>query len=122
MATRGVQSVEVVDQALHVLTNPVEIEWEGARYHLGCYRLVLDLDGDVRIESVSKLGPKPSWDHPHVQDGHPCLGNLREGVLKLIAEYELALAVQVAIGFVEAYQPESAYCAIERWPRADAEG
>jgi hypothetical protein len=83
---------------------------------------VLELDGDVRIESVSRLGPKPGWDHPHVQDGRPCLGNLREGVLKLIAEYELALAVQVTMGFLETYQPESAYCAIEGWPRADAEG
>ena len=122
LAVRGVQSVEVVDRALQVVTDPVQIEWEGARYRLGVYRLVLDLDGDVRIHSVSKLGPKPGWDHPHVQDGRPCLGNLREGVLKLIAEYELALAVQVAIGFLEAYQPEGAYCAIERWPRVDAEG
>ena len=122
VATRGVQSVEVVDQALHVLTDPVEIEWEDTRYHLGLYRGVLDLEGNIRIESVSKLGPKPDWDHPHVQDGRPCLGNLREGLLKLIAEYELALAVQVAIGFLETYQPESAYCAIEGWPRADAEG
>ena len=122
LAVRGVQSVEVVDRALHVMTDPVQIEWEGARYDLGVYRLVLDLDGDLQIQSISRLGPKPGWDHPHVQDGRPCLGNLREGVLKLIAEYELALAVQVAIGFLEVYQPESAYCAIERWPRADAEG
>jgi hypothetical protein len=122
LAVRGVRSVEVVDRTLHVVTDPVQIEWEGVRYSLGIYRLVLDLDGDVHMQSVSELGPKPAWGHPHVQDGRPCLGNLREGVLKLIAEYELALAVQVAMGFLESYQPESAYCAIERWPRVDAEG
>jgi hypothetical protein len=122
LAVRGVQSIEVVDRTLHVVTDPVQIEWEGVRYCLGNYRLVLNLDGDVHVQSVSKLGPKSAWGHPHVQDGRPCLGNLREGMLKLIAEYELALAVQVALQFLESYQPESAYCAIERWPRADAEG
>jgi hypothetical protein len=121
LAVRGVQTIEIVDRTLHVVTDPIQIEWEGVRYCLGVYRLVLNLDGDVYIHSISKFGPKPAWGHPHVQDVRPCLGNLREGMLKLIAEYELALAVQVAMGFLESYQPESAYCAIERWPRADAE-
>jgi hypothetical protein len=122
LALPGVQSVDVAGTALRVLTRPVQISWEGARYQLGVYRIVLDLAGEIRIESVSKLGPKPGWDHPHVQDGRPCLGNLREGVLKLIAEYELALAVQVVLGFLDAYQPEGAYCPVEEWPRIDVDG
>jgi hypothetical protein len=118
----GVQRVEVHGEALHVLTQPVRILWQGTRYDLGGYRIVLDLHGDVRIESRDNLGPKPGWDHPHVQDGRPCLGNAQEGVLKLIARYELALATQVLVGFLEMYQPEGAYCAIEGWPRADVDG
>ena len=114
----GVTSVEVEQGRLVVGTEPVEIRWSGTSYALGAYRLVLDLAGDVRIESVNKLGPKAAWDHPHVQDGLPCLGNLREGVLKLIAEYELALAVQVLLDFLATYQPESAYTPIENWPVA----
>ena len=85
LALPGVEGVEVHGLALHVLTRPVHILWEGTRYILGGYRIVLDLHGDVRIESRDNLGPKPGWDHPHVQDGRPCLGNAREGVLKLIA-------------------------------------
>ena len=118
LAVPGVYAVEIHGQRLHVLTDPVRIAWDGARYDLGSYRIVLDLNGDVRIESRDNLGPKSGWDHPHVQDGRPCLGNAREGVLKLIARYELALAAQVLVGFLATYQPESAYCALDRWPVA----
>ena len=37
-------------------------------------------------------------------------------VLKLIAEYELALATQLLIDFLHLYQPEDAYTPIEGWP------
>jgi hypothetical protein len=46
------------------------------------------------------------------------LGNLRSGVLKLIAEFELALAVQLLLDFLAIYQPETAYTPIEGWPAA----
>jgi hypothetical protein len=122
LAVPGVQQVEVHGQALHILTQPVELAWREAHYHLGRYRIVLDLAGDLRVESIDGLGPKPGWDHPHVQDSRPCLGNAREGILKLIARYELALAAQVLVGFLETYLPEGAYCAIEGWPRAHVDG
>lgn len=118
LAVRGVRSAAVAGSTLHVATEPVLISWGGATYDLGAYRLILDLAGDVRIESLDRRGPKPSWDHPHVQDGLPCLGNLREGVLKLIAEYELALAAQVLIDFLSTYQPDDAYTPLEGWPRS----
>jgi hypothetical protein len=122
LAVPGVQHIEVHGQVLHILTAPIQIAWEGERYDLGRYRIGLDLGGDLRVESIDGLGPKPGWDHPHVQDGRPCLGNAREGVLKLIARYELALAAQVLVGFLETFQPEGSYSAIEGWPRAHVDG
>lgn len=119
LAVPGVDGATAASSTLRVLTERIRIAWEGAAYDLGRYRLVLDLAGDVRIESLDKLGPRPAWDHPHVQDGLPCLGNLREGVLKLIAEYELALAVQVLLDFLHTYQPDSAYTPLEGWPRVE---
>lgn len=116
-AVSRVQDVQVDADALLVVTEPVVVQWADARYALGRYQLHLSLDGDARIESLDRLGPRASWDHPHVQDGIPCLGNLREGVLKLIAEYELALAAQLLIDFLYLYQPEDAYTPIEGWPR-----
>jgi hypothetical protein len=118
LAVRGIRSAAVAGSTLHVLTAPVLIGWGAATYDPGAYRLILDLAGDVRIESLDRRGPKPSWDHPHVQDGLPCLGNLREGVLKLIAEYELALATQVLIDFLGTYHPDDAYTPLEGWPRS----
>lgn len=114
----AVQAVAIEDSTLLVVTEPIELTWEGRTYRLGRYRLVLDLTGDVRIESLDRLGPRAGWDHPHIQGGLPCLGNLREGVLKLIAEYELALATQVLLDFLTSYQPDTAYTPIEGWPRS----
>ncbi len=113
----GVRDARVEGTSLVVRTGPVAVHWGHAAYNLGTYRLWLDLAGDVRVESLDKLGPRPGWDHPHVQDGLPCLGNLRHGVLKLVAEYELALATQVLMDFLATYQPETAYTCIEGWPR-----
>ncbi|HEY8694445.1 MAG TPA: hypothetical protein VIR57_17080 [Chloroflexota bacterium] len=110
--------IDFAGTAVRVRTQPIEVAWDGRRYLLGEYRLTLDFGGDVRVDSLAHLGPKPSWDHPHVQDGLPCLGNLRPGILKLIAEFELALAVQLLLDFLVTYQPESAYTPIEGWPEA----
>lgn len=118
-AIPGVAAVEVVEGLLRVSTTPMHVTWMGATYDLGRYRIDLDLAGDIRIESIDKLGPKPAWDHPHVQAGLPCLGNLRQGVLKLVAEYEVAIAVRILLDFLTTYQPEEAYAPIEGWPRVE---
>lgn len=114
----GVHAAEVAGNGIQVRTHPVRVEWRGSTYDLGEYRITLGLDGETRIESISQLGPKPYWDHPHVQNRLPCLGNLREGILKLIAGYELALATQVLVDFLQTYNPDTAYTPIEGWPQS----
>ena len=118
VALPGVRDVAEDGSCLRLETEPVVIDWEGRRYALGAFRLSLDLAGDVRVDSLEHLGPKSGWDHPHVQDGLPCLGNLRPGILKLIADFELALAAQLLLDFLTTYQPETAYTPIEGWPVA----
>jgi hypothetical protein len=115
-AVRGVRAVQVTGSALQVETERIIIAWGDRRYDLGAYCLVLDLDGDVRVVALDGRGPKSHWDHPHVQNALPCLGNLRAGVLKLIAEYELALATQVLLDFLRTYVPDTAYTPIDGWP------
>jgi hypothetical protein len=111
---QGVRETRIEDSALIVVTEPIVV----AARALGAYRLTIRLTGDIRIDSLDRAGPRPAWDHPHVQDGLPCLGNLRPGVLKLIAELEVGLAVQVLLDFLRSYQAETAYTPIERWPAA----
>jgi hypothetical protein len=113
---QGVRGVQATGSTLRVQTESIIVAWGERHFDLGAYCLVLDLDGDVRVEALDRRGPKPHWDHPHVQDGLPCLGNLREGVLKLIAEYELAIASQVLIDFLRTYDPDTAYTPIVGWP------
>ena len=108
--------VEIEQGCLVVTTRPIHVAWSNRCFDVGRFRIAVDLAGEVRINSVDHLGPRPGWDHPHIQDGLPCLGNLREGILKLIAAYELALAVQVLLDFLATYTPETAYARIEGWP------
>lgn len=110
----GVHHAEIDGSALLVFTEAIVV----AARALGAYRIAIRLDGDIRVESLDRLGPRPAWDHPHVQDGLPCLGNLRPGVLKLISELELGLAVQVLLDFLRTYVAETAYTPIEGWPAA----
>jgi hypothetical protein len=110
----GVHHAEIEGSALVVFTAPIVV----ASRALGAYRIAIRLDGDVRIESLDRLGPRPAWDHPHVQAGLPCLGNLRPGVLKLVSELELGLAVQVLLDFLRTYEAETAYTPIDGWPPA----
>lgn len=116
VALAGVAGLETAGNSIRLRTEPIRIDWQGRRYRLGQYQLTIDLAGDVRVDSVDHLGPKAGWDHPHVQAGLPCLGNLRPGILKLIAEFEVALAAQLLLDFLATYQPETAYTPIEGWP------
>jgi hypothetical protein len=110
----GIGSAVVEHAALVVETQPLVVRDRA----LGRFQLEIALAGDIRVTSLDRRGPRGAWDHPHVQAGLPCLGNLREGILKLIAELELALAVQVLLDFLHTYQPETAYTPIEGWPPA----
>jgi hypothetical protein len=118
LAMPGIRELDTRAGSVILRTESIVVQSQGTSYQLGEYAIVLDLRGDVRVESLSRLGPKSHWDHPHIQNALPCLGNLRAGVLKLIAQYQLALVAQVLLEFLATYDPAEAYTPIEGWPKA----
>jgi hypothetical protein len=103
---------------LAITTRPLEAECGGHRYRLGSFRVEIQFEGDVRITNLTdRRGP---YDHPHVRQGRPCLGNVREGVAKLIGEYEFAAAAQVLLDFLQTVNPQDWRIPVFYWPRVDA--
>jgi hypothetical protein len=116
----GVRRVEAVGSMIRVLTEPVTIEHEGHRYRIGEFAIELGLDFGVRIVNLNNTSWTTGWDHPHVQGGYPCLGNLKEGVEMLLGEFQLVPLVSLLLQFLESYDRVSAYGPITLWKREDA--
>lgn len=114
-----VKGASVDGGVIRVLTEPVILEHEGNSYLIGEFALELDLAGDVKVRNLKNTITKGGWEHPHVQGKVPCLGNLRDGVLKLLGELELVPLVSMLIQFLESYVPETAYCGVESWRVVD---
>jgi hypothetical protein len=111
----GVRSVEPDGACVRVLTDTIVIEYEGDRIPIGEFALELDLERGIKVVNLRNTSPKSGWDHPHVQAGQPCLGNLREGFEKLLGECTLVPLVAMLLQFLETYTPSTAYCSIDLW-------
>lgn len=94
-----VREVHIQDGRITIFTNPLEVEYGGHAFHLGSFRMEISFAGDIRIRNLTHaLG---AYDHPHIYQGRPCLGNVREGVAKMIGEYQFVAAVYVLLDFLK---------------------
>ncbi len=119
LALPGVRRVEAVGSMIRVLTEPIVIDHEDHRYRIGEFALELGLDFGIKVVNLNNTTWATGWDHPHVQGGYPCLGNLKEGCEMLLGEYQLVPLVSLLMQFLEAYDRVSAYGPITLWKRED---
>ncbi len=99
---------------LVALTHKVQIIHDGKRHEIGEFEVRITLhSGDLNIKNLN--GRTEDCDHPHVQEGKPCLGNIGPGVIKMIAEFELFGTLQMLHSFLHSYNEDSPYVKIERW-------
>lgn len=99
-------------------TRPIEITHEGKTYLMGKYYIEVYFDGDnggVRIHNLSKK-IRGQFDHPHIEMGRCCLGNIKSVIPQLIAEYKFDDLILYLIAFLESYNVHGAYKYIENWP------
>lgn len=98
----------------------------GARkVELGRFRLEINLDGSrggMRFLNSTRLvkGFEDAMHAPNVfANGRPCFDELEQVILELIARFELASAVEIAIQFLES-SGEDPFLGLfaERWPEA----
>lgn len=110
-----VARVAIVDGVVRVLTRPVVLEHRARTYLMGEFALELDLARGVRITNRCNTITRGGWEHPHIQGEIPCLGNLSDGVVKLLAACELVPLTAMLLRFLESYDPTTAYCPVESW-------
>ena len=114
-----VREVRILDGRIRVTTFPILIGLEERAYHLGCFQIDLSLDGDIRMTNIShRIG---SCDHPHIWQGRPRLGSIREGVAKLLGESQFAAATEVLIDFLKTVNPADWRQSVRTWPEAECE-
>ena len=108
--------VECDAKAVTVYTQPIRIDWDDIPHKIGDFKIRLGWNGDVDLENIHNYGESVVYDHPHITRGQPCLGNVQEGVAKLVGEFQFAAAVDVIINFLQTYDPKEAWKKIENWP------
>jgi hypothetical protein len=114
----GVREVEAHAGGIRLVTTPIEVVHGGVRYRLGCFQLDLAETGAIRIRNLTD--PFGLYDHPHVWNGLPCLGNVREGLAKLLAEYQWVAAAEVLLDFLRTVTPRDWYLPVTHWKAVPA--
>lgn len=107
------------DGRIRLTTAPILVEFQGRRHCLGRFQVDLFFNGDVRIVNLTiRIGP---FDHPHIRAGRPCLGGVREGIAKLLGEFQLTAAAEVLIDFLKTVDAAEWRLPVLHWPEAGQE-
>ena len=108
-----VADVTASPTGLRVITRRIQAAHGGKQFSLGAFQIDLLYNGEITIYNLtSRHG---YYDHPHIWNGKPCLGNIRQGLAKLIGEYQLAAASEVIIDFLKTINPKDWHASIEHW-------
>jgi hypothetical protein len=89
-----VVAVEVQSGYIRVYTDAVIIPYQGKRYKLGEFEITIKTGENVTYKNI--FNRRNGVDHPYGN----CLGNLAEGISKLIAENDFVHVVQVMLEFL----------------------
>lgn len=116
----GVIKVVAYRDNLRVLTDTIFLETEMYKYLIGKFAIEYRHGGEFRLINLNKrtiataYGDAEKFDHPHVADGLPCLGNL-SSVSANIRYGDIDIATQLLIEFLNSYYPAGAHRQVDNW-------
>jgi hypothetical protein len=99
--------------ALFFITQPIDIEYEGDKYELGKYKIMIGLNKTIKITSVNN--PKAAYPHPHIERSNPCWGNIGMTVQKLLNSGQLSQLLVLIVRYLKTYNDESPHKEIRAW-------
>ncbi len=107
--------IELDGEDLFAHTYMVEITHNHHTYEIGEFEVRINLaTGVLNISNLTKR-IDDSYDHPHINDGASCLGNIGKGIIKMLAEFELFGVLQLVHTFLHSYNSSSPYKKIQYW-------
>ena len=109
----GVVDVEIREGILQVFTEPIVVEYGFHRYRLGRFRMDLHFDGRLFLRNLTNR--YETYDHPHVENGRACLGNIQEWVHRLLAQGEFAAAAELLLQYLKTVNPADWRKAVTHW-------
>src|SRR5690606_10370607 len=117
----GVANVEVVDDGIHLTSEPVTLVHEGVRYPMGTFTVRLDPE-DCSVEAWNDDPLHPDGHHhPHVANKSlACYGNIGLALTKALAAYRYLDAATIAMRWLWTYSASTTLYKIEEWPSEDA--
>lgn len=88
----SLQEFQLTPHSLTFTTIPLEIKHQRTIYEVGCFTVSINLaNGAISIKGK----------HPHVQDGRPCLGNIKSEVAMLTVQRKYGVLVMLLIRYLE---------------------
>lgn len=108
-----VREVEILGDRLCIFTNTVDTVVGGKRYRLGRFRVDIRFNGDVAIKNLTR--PHGYYDHPHVWNAKPCLGNVGPSVIRLVSELQWVAAAELLLEYLKTVNPKEWYTPVHHW-------
>ena len=97
-----VEKIDFTINAFIVHTKPIILNYAKRKHCLGRYRILYKLDGSLQVFNKDKLATC-QYDHPHINSGNCCLGNIID-ILKLIGTFNYDASTVILLKFLESYR------------------
>ena len=102
------------DKELKAYTPTVYIHHEGTDYEIGEFEVKIAFESG-RLSITNLTNPNDGYDHPHINGGTVCLGNISTGIAKMIAESEYVGTLTVLHEYLKSYNKDDAYYDLRHW-------
>ena len=112
-------SISFMKTGLKAITTPITIKHNKNAYDMGKFEITVNFNGEVEMKSLT--GGINGHDHPHVNRGRPCWGNMAGTLPKLIGFSEFDVALVMVHTFLCNYDAGNPYQSIDSWPKKKEE-
>ena len=82
-------------------------------YRIGKFEIVIYLDG--RIKCNNQTNKRDDYDHPHVNFGDPCWGNVNKSIPEMIRNLQFPVIFDFMHAFLSTYNSKNPYLRVESW-------
>ncbi len=115
------EDISFMKTGLKAITTPITLKHDSKEYDMGKYEIKLLFNGTTQINSVGKR-LADVYDHPHINKGNPCWGNMSGTLPKLIGSSEYDVALVMIHTFLKSYDQNNPFHGIDHWPIKKKEG